>query len=58
MTLPIFNATTLMASPTLNNHQTFLEVSFYTSFGWKDVGCTLMPNTPPAMFSNKLGWLS
>ncbi len=39
----------------LCNHKIFLGVSFFISFGRKAVGCTLMCNTPPAMFSNKLG---
>ncbi len=41
----------------LGSHRIFLGVSFFISFGRIGVGCTLMRNTPPAMFSNKLGSL-
>ncbi len=54
---PSFRTTTLMVSFLLGNHWIFLRVSFFISFGRKGVGCTLMPNTPPPMFSNKLGSL-
>jgi len=41
----------------LGSHMIFLGVSFFISFGRKVIGCTLMRNTPPTMFSNKLGSL-
>jgi hypothetical protein len=57
MTFPKFKTTTLVASLLLNNHWIFLGILFFISFGQKGVGCTLMCNTLPVMFSNKLGSL-
>ncbi len=54
---PKYRTTTLVASLLLSNHWTFLGVSFFIFFRRKGVGCTLMHNTPPPMFSNKLGLL-
>jgi len=55
MILPKFKITMLVVSLLLGNHWIFLGVSFFISFGWKGVGCTLMCITAPTMFSNKLG---
>ncbi len=57
MILPKFKTTMLVVSFLLSIHWIFLGISYFISFGWKGVGCTLMHNNPPVMFSNKLGSL-
>jgi hypothetical protein len=57
MILPKFRTTTLGVFLLLSIHWIFLGVSLFISFGQKGVGCTSICNTPPTMFSNKLGSL-